>query len=58
MSKFEQLKKKLAKRPGVTNPGGLAAAIGRKRYGAAIMKKAAAQGRSAQSVKDSDGDGY
>jgi hypothetical protein len=31
--RFEALKEKLADRPGVTNPGGLAAYIGRKKYG-------------------------
>lgn len=32
--RFAQLKSKLAKKPGVTNPGALAAFIGRKKYGA------------------------
>lgn len=50
-SKFNQLKNKLAKRPGVTNPAGLAAAIGRKKFGAAKMAKAAATGTPAAKVK-------
>jgi hypothetical protein len=32
--RFAALKDKLAERPGVTNPGALAASIGRKKYGA------------------------
>lgn len=44
MSKFDQLKGKLA-RKGVKSPGGLAAAIGRKKYGAKGMAKKAAAGR-------------
>ena len=32
--RFAALKDKLASRPGVTNPGALAAYIGRKKYGA------------------------
>jgi hypothetical protein len=35
--RFSALESKLAARPGVTNPGGLAAAIGRKKYGAKGM---------------------
>jgi hypothetical protein len=46
-SKFDELKDKLAKRPGVTDPAALAAAIGRKKYGAAGMAKKAAAGRRA-----------
>lgn len=43
--RFAALKSKLAKRPGVTNPGALAAAIGRKKYGAKKMASMAAKGR-------------
>ena len=32
--RFAALKSQLASRPGVTNPGALAASIGRKKYGA------------------------
>ena len=51
MSKFEKLKNMLSHRSGVTSPGGLAAYIGRKKYGKNVMKKAAAEHKSAESVK-------
>lgn len=38
---FDKLKDQLAGEKGVTNPGALAAAIGRKKYGAAKFNKAA-----------------
>jgi len=43
--RFAQLKAKLAGRSGVTNPGALAAYIGRKKYGAKRMGRMAAAGR-------------
>ncbi len=43
--RFRALKNKLAKRPGVYDPAGLAAAIGRKKYGKKRMAKWAAAGR-------------
>lgn len=43
--RFAALKQKLAKKPGVTNPGALAASIGRKKYGAKKMASMAAKGR-------------
>ena len=43
--RFAALKSKLADRPGVTNPGALAAYIGAKKYGKAKMGKMAARGR-------------
>jgi len=43
--RFAALKEKLSHRPGVTNPGALAAAIGRKKFGAAKMAKFSAEGR-------------
>jgi hypothetical protein len=43
--RFAALKKTLASRPGVTNPGALAAYIGRKKYGASKMASMAAKGR-------------
>lgn len=43
--RFAALKSKLAKKPGVTNPGALAAYIGRKRYGNKKMQELSAQGR-------------
>jgi hypothetical protein len=49
-SKFDKLAGKLANQPGVTNPKALAAAIGRKKYGAKTMAKASARGVSAASV--------
>lgn len=49
-SNFDRLASKLAHRPGVTDPKGLAASIGRAKYGAKTMSKAAAQGRPAASV--------
>jgi len=42
--RFAKLKRKLGKR-GVRNPGGLAAYIGRKKYGAKRFSKMAAKGR-------------
>lgn len=47
---FDNLKKELAKK-GIKNPGGLAYAIGKKKYGAAKMHKAAAEGKPANKVK-------
>ena len=44
-ARFKALKSKLAGRSGVTNPGALAAFIGRKKFGAAKMAKMAARGR-------------
>jgi hypothetical protein len=43
--RFAALKAKLAGRKGVTNPGALAAAIGRKKYGAKKFAKLAAKGK-------------
>lgn len=45
MSKFSVLKGKLAKEKGVTNPGGLAAFIGRKKLGKKKFQQKAAKGR-------------
>lgn len=44
-SRFKALESKLARRPGVTDPGALAASIGRKKYGAKKMAGWAAKGR-------------
>lgn len=44
--RFKQLKNKLAKKPGIKNPGALAASIGRKKYGVKKMSKLAARGRT------------
>lgn len=43
---FDKLKGELAKRPGVTNAGGLAASIGASKYGRNAMQHAAASGKS------------
>jgi hypothetical protein len=48
---FAQMKAELAKKPGVTNPGGLAAYIGRRKFGAAKFDKAAATGHSLRNAK-------
>jgi len=50
-ARFAALKKKLAKRSGVTNPGALAAAIGRKKYG---KKKFAALGTKGRKQSSQD----
>lgn len=43
---FKKLSNTLAKEPGVTNPGALAASIGAKKYGNAGMLRKAAAGRA------------
>lgn len=43
--RFAALKQKLAGKPGGTDPGALAASIGRKKYGNAKFNKLAAKGR-------------
>jgi len=43
---FKKLKAKIAAKGDVKNPGAVAAAIGRKKYGAAKFQKAAAAGKS------------
>jgi hypothetical protein len=54
-SNFQKLSNKLASRPGVTNPGALAAFIGRQKYGEPTMAKASARGVSAASVAKGKG---
>lgn len=44
-ARFKALTKKLSGQPGIYNPAGLAAAIGRKKYGASKMASMAAKGR-------------
>ncbi len=44
-ARFKALKEKIAKRGGVKNPGAVAAAIGRKKYGARKMSKMAQAGK-------------
>lgn len=50
MSAFDALAAKLSQRPGVTDPRGLAASIGRKKYGAGTMAQASAKKESVQQV--------
>lgn len=44
-ARFKSLEKKLSSKKGIYNPGGLAAAIGRKKYGKKKMAKLAAKGK-------------
>lgn len=44
-SRFAKLKGTLASKPGVTNPGALAAFIGRKKLGKTKFQKLAAKGK-------------
>jgi hypothetical protein len=44
-ARFSALTAQLAKKPGVQDPKALAAAIGRKKYGASKMASMAAKGR-------------
>jgi hypothetical protein len=48
---FAKLKGELAHRKGVTNPGALAASIGRNKFGVAGMTKKSVAGRKAGSGK-------
>lgn len=43
---FDKLKAKIAAKGGVSDPGAVAASIGRKKYGKAAFQKAAASGKS------------
>lgn len=43
--RFAALKQKLARKPGIDNPGALAAKIGRAKYGAKKMASMSAAGR-------------
>lgn len=42
---FDKLKSKIAKKGNVSDPGAVAASIGRKKYGKAKFQKAAAAGK-------------
>jgi hypothetical protein len=42
---FDKLKGELANKKGITNPGALAASIGRKKYGKKKFQRAATAGR-------------
>lgn len=50
---FAKLKSELAQKPGITNPGAVAASIGREKYGDAKFQKMAAQGRAKAAIKKS-----
>lgn len=52
--RFDMLEDKLAHRPGVRNPGALAAFIGRKKYG---KKKFSALGLAARMARGDRGEG-
>jgi len=43
--RFQKLKRKIASRGGVKDPGAVAAAIGRKKYGKKRFQKMASRGR-------------
>jgi hypothetical protein len=51
---FDKLKAKLA-RKGIRSPGGLAASIGRKKYGKRKFQKAAAKGQSLKGAAPAKG---
>lgn len=48
---FDKLKGELARKPGITDPGALAAVIGRRKYGAKQFQHAAATGHSLKNAK-------
>lgn len=48
---FDKLKAKLSKEKGITNPGGLAATIARKKYGSKAVAEHAAKGTSMEHTK-------
>lgn len=50
-ARFKKLEGQLAKEKGVKNPGALAAAIGRKKYGSKKMGQLAAKGRAKKGGK-------
>jgi len=52
---FQKLKAKIAKRGGVRNPGAVAAAIGRKKYGKKRFQQAAAKGKKMRGMKRKGG---
>lgn len=51
MSAFDALAAKLGQQPGVTNPKGLAAVIGKRKFGAPKMQQAAQRGVPAATIK-------
>ena len=55
---FAKLEKKIAAKGGVSNPGAVAASIGREKYGAKKFQKAASEGKSMKGVKPKAGGAY
>jgi len=51
---FKVLEEKLSGQPGVTNPAGLAAKIGKEKYGKKSMEEHAAEGKKEHEVKKED----
>jgi hypothetical protein len=51
---FAKLKGELAGKKGITNPGGLAASIGRKKYGKGKFQKAASSGTKMKGMHPDD----
>lgn len=47
-ARFAALKKKLAKKPAITNPAGLAAKIGREKFGKEAFQAMATRGRASR----------
>jgi hypothetical protein len=52
---FDKLKSKIAAKGGVSNPGAVAASIGRKKYGKAKFQKAAAKGQKMKGMEPRTG---
>jgi hypothetical protein len=52
---FKKLEKKIAAKGDVRDPGAVAAAIGRKKYGRARFQKAAARGESLRGLQRAAG---
>jgi hypothetical protein len=48
--RFAKLKGELSHKKGITNPGAVAASIGRKKYGKGRFQKMAAKGRAKKSA--------
>jgi hypothetical protein len=56
--RFSSLKEKLSQEPGVTDPGALAGAIGRKKYGNAKMNSMAQSARKKKPFGNGFGPGF
>jgi hypothetical protein len=53
--RFAALEGKLSKQKGITNPGALAASIGRKKYGSKKMASMASKGRKFEHLPEGSG---